>query len=504
MSQSAIADPIAEFVKGRDFRMLIGGDLVGAADDRTAETVNPSTGEVVSEVPDGTAEDIGRAVKAAKKAQPEWEAMGVVGRSEVFAELAKVVEEHEIEFAMLDAVDGGMPFRAMQADIHISVANIRDWPTLVRWHGGRTIPAAPGNIHYTSYKPYGVIGRIIPFNHPFMFAATRILAALIAGNAVVLKPAQQTPLSALAFGEVARQVFPPGVLNIVTGGVEPGDALVTHPEVKRIGFTGSVPTGMKIQQRAATVGIKALSFELGGKNPMIVFPDTDLDEAIEGAIKGMNFGICNGQSCGSCSRVYVHHDIYEDFVARTAEKLERMKVAVAYADEVDMGPLVTEDHYQRVMSFVDAGREEGARLVTGGARPRNGSAPERGFFLSPTLFADVKQEMAIAREEIFGPVIAMAPWSGYNEVIQQANDTELGLTASVWTNDLSLAHNTAERLEAGYVWINDTSIHYWGTPFGGMKNSGLGREESIEEYESYLETKAVHAILKEPGRGLRA
>jgi len=462
------------------------------------ETVDPSTGEVLTEVPEGGAEDVGLAVEAARRAQPEWEALGVAGRAEVFADLARAVEERGDELAMLDAVDGGMPFGAMRVDVKISLANIREWPVLGRWHGGRTIPASPGNVHYTSFKPYGVVGRINAFNHPLMFTLTRPLAALIAGNAVVLKPAHQAPLSSLAIAEIAREVFPPGVFNIVTGGVEPGDALVTHPEVKRLGFTGSARTGMKIQQRAATVGVKALSFELGGKNPMIVFPDVDLEEAVEGALDGMNFGVCTGQSCGSNSRVFVHRDLYEDFLARAGERLEAMKVAPAYDEGVEMGPLVSEDHYRRVMSFVDAGRKEGARLVTGGERPRNGSAPEGGYYLRPTLFADVEPGMAIAREEIFGPVISAFSWDDYEDVISRANDTDLGLTASVWTNDLNLAHKTADRLEAGYVWINDSTTHYWGTPFGGMKNSGLGREESIEEYESYMETKVVHTILKEP------
>jgi acyl-CoA reductase-like NAD-dependent aldehyde dehydrogenase len=297
-------------------------------------------------------------------------------------------------------------------------------------------------------------------------------------------------------------VFPPGVFNIVTGGTEAGDALVTHPDIKRIGFTGSVPTGMKIQQRAATAGIKAVSLELGGKNPMIVFPDVDMDAAVNGAVMGMNFGVCTGQSCGSNSRTYVHRDIYEEFVGRVAERLEAMRVAPAYAQDVDMGPVVSEQHYGRVMGFVRSGREQGARLVTGGEHPGD-AAPEGGYFLRPTLFADVQPEMDIVREEIFGPVMSMAAWDDYEQVIRDANDTTLGLTAGVWTNDISLAHKTADRLEAGYVWINDSSKHFWGMPFGGMKNSGLGREESTEEYESYLELKAVHTILGDPSRSLQ-
>jgi betaine-aldehyde dehydrogenase len=499
MSRGTVAEPVTEIVNGREFKLLIGGELLDAAGGETHETVNPSTGETLTSVPWAGPRDVARAVEAAKQAAPEWEALGLAGRSEVFERFGKAVGDHKDELALLDAVDGGMPFTAMRFDIDISLWNIRDWPTLVRWHGGRTIPASPHGLHYTSYRPYGVAAKIVPFNHPAMFAITRILPALIAGNAVVLKVAPQAPLSALALGEAVREVFPPGVLNIVTGGVESGDALVTHPEIKRISFTGSVAVGMKIQQRAATAGVKALSLELGGKNPMIVFPDVDVDEAVEGALKGMNFGICTGQSCGSNSRVFVHRDIYDEFLTRAGERMAAMKVGPAYADGVDMGPVVSKQHWGRVMSYVDSGREQGARLVTGGGRP-DGDAPADGYFISPTLFADVRPEMRIAREEIFGPVISTAPWDDYEDVIVRANDTDLGLTASVWSNDLSLAHRTAERLEAGYVWINDSSTHYWGTPFGGHKNSGLGREECIEEYESYLEIKAIHTIMRDPAR----
>jgi acyl-CoA reductase-like NAD-dependent aldehyde dehydrogenase len=341
-----------------------------------------------------------------------------------------------------------------------------------------------------------VVARIVPFNHPAMFAITRVLPALIAGNTVVLKPAEQTPLSALALAEIVREVFPPGVFNVISGGIEAGEALVAHPEVKRIAFTGSVPTGMAIQRTAAGAAVKHVSLELGGKNPMIVFPDADLEQAVEGAVMGMNFGVCSGQSCGSNSRVFVHADVYEDFLAKVGERLERISVGAAYAEGTEMGPVVSEAHHRRVLGYMESGREEGARLLTGGGRPAPDAAPEGGFYLRPTLFGDVTAEMKIAREEIFGPVIAAASWSDYDDVIRRANEVDLGLTASVWTNDLTIAHRAADALESGYVWVNDHGPHYWGTPFGGFKNSGIGREECIEEYESYLELKAVHTVMR--------
>jgi acyl-CoA reductase-like NAD-dependent aldehyde dehydrogenase len=490
-------DPVAELVTGHDFKLLIGGDLVDATGGTTLETRNPSTGDVLTSVPSAGLEDVERAYEAAKRAQPGWAALGVEGRAEVFARFGQAIAEHGDRLAMLDAVDGGMPFGEMQVDMLISRSNIRDWPTLVRWHGGRTIPASPGNLHYTSYRPYGVTGRILAYNHPAMFAITRPLGALIAGNAVIVKPAPQVPLSALALGEIIRDVFPPGVFNVLTGGVEAGDAIVTHPGIRRIGFTGSIGTGLKIQQRAATAGVKHVSLELGGKNPMIVFPDADLDRAVDGAVAGMNLVVCAGQSCGSNSRTYVHRDIYEDFVARVGEQLEAMKVAPAYEEGVDMGPVVSEQHLDRVMRLIGSGREQGARLVAGGERP-NGSTPSQGYFVRPTLFADVSLDMDIGRTEIFGPVMALAPWDDIDEVVEKANAVDYGLTAGVWTSDLNAAHRVADRLEAGYVWVNDQARHYFGTPFGGQKNSGIGREECIEEYESYLEQKVVHVVLRDP------
>lgn len=492
MSRLVAPDPVGELVRGHAFRLLIGGDLVDAAEGGTYPTTDPSTGERLVDVPEAGHEDVARAYAAASAAQPDWSAAGIAARAACFERFADLIRADEARLAMLDAIDGGMPFAAMRTDVAIALEHLAGWPALARWHGGRTIPASASGLHYTSYAPYGVVGKILAFNHPALFVITRVLGALIAGNAVVVKPAPQTPLSALAIGELARDAFPPGVLNIVTGGAELGDAIVTHPQIKRIGFTGSAPTGMRIQQRAATVAIKHVSLELGGKNPMIVYPDADLDRAVDGAVRGMNLGVCSGQSCGSNSRTYVHRELYDEFVRRTGERLEAMRLGPAYAEDVDMGPVVSAEHRDRVMAYVRSGREQGARLVTGGEPPDDGG----GYFVAPTLFADVTSGMRIAREEIFGPVMAMAAWDDEERVIADANDTSFGLTASVWTQDLDTAHRTADRLRAGYVWVNDAATHYWGTPFGGMKGSGLGREESLEEYESYLELKAVHVALQ--------
>jgi len=501
MTDTLVQDPIATYVAGHEFKMLIGGRFVDAADGAVAEVRDPSTGAQLTTVPSAGAADVERAVAAAKAAQPAWEALGVAGRAACFARFDALLAEHRERLAMLDAIDCGNPVRAMRIDVDLCHDYVRGWPSLAAAMTGDVIPASPGNLHYTAHRPYGVVGRITAFNHPLMFAATRPLPALIAGNAVVMKPSPDTSLSTLALAELFAEAFPPGVVNIVAGGADAGDTLVTHPDVKRIAFTGSVPTGLLIQRRAAESGsVKHLSLELGGKNAMVVFPDVDVAEAVEGAIFGMNLDVCQGQSCGSNSRVLVHRRIYDEFVSTLASRLADYRVGVAYDEATDVGPLVTPAHRDRVAGYVESGVDEGATLVFGGGRPAG--VPEGGNFLEPTLFADVRPEMRIAREEIFGPVISVFPWDDYDAMIELANAVDLGLTASVWTCDLDVAHKTADRLEAGYVWINDSTRHYFGTPFGGAKNSGIGREESRDELLSYLEQKVVHTRLRDPRAAL--
>jgi betaine-aldehyde dehydrogenase len=491
------ADPVAAYVHGREFRMLIDGKFADAGQAAVIEAIDPSTGQVVGEVPEASPADVAAAVAAAGAAQPAWQALGVDGRGQCFRRFGELLSQRREELAMLDALDSGNPVRAMRIDIDLCLPYLAGWPQLARWLSGEVIPGSADRLHYTSYRPYGVVGRITAFNHPVMFAATRPLPALITGNTVVLKPAPQVSLATLALAQLFAEAFPPGVVNVVTGGAEAGDALVTHPAVKRLAFTGSVPTGLVIQRRAAESGhVKNVSLELGGKNAMVVFPDADVEQAVAGAIFGMNFTTCQGQSCGSNSRVLVHRRSYDEFVARTAEQLRGFTVGVAYDDDTDMGPLVSAQQYERVTRYLEEGVREGATLVTGGEHPPG--APSGGYYMTPAVFADVRGRMTIAREEIFGPVISILPWDDYDQMIELANAVDLGLTASVWTRDLDLAHQTADRLDAGYVWVNDSTIHYFGTPFGGMKDSGIGREEGRDELFSYLETKAVHLRLADP------
>ncbi len=485
-----------DFVADQSFKMLIGGDFVGADEYHGAvtETVDPSTGFVLTRVPEADSGDVHRAVEAAGKAQPSWQALGLEGRAACFARFSKLLKENRERLAMLDAVDCGNPIRAMRIDVDLCEEYLRAYPPMAWGLHGRVHEMNRGGLHYTISRPYGVTGRILAFNHPLLFAVSRALPALIVGNTLLMKPAPQTPLSALALGELFAEAFPPGVVNILSGGATAGDAIVRHPEVKRISFTGSVRTGLAIQRSAAESGhVKHVSLELGGKNAMVVFPDVDVQAAVEGAVFGMNLGVCQGQSCGSNSRLLVHRSIHDEFVEALGARLDRFRVATAYEDEAEMGPLVTQAHFDRVTGYLARGKDEGARLVTGGGRPAD--VPEGGFFMRPAAFDRVERSMTIAREEIFGPVVSVLAWNEFDEMIATANAVELGLTASVWTDDLNLAHKTAELLDAGYVWINDSTVHFVGTPFGGTKDSGTGREESEEELLSFLELKAVNTKL---------
>ncbi|MFC8667648.1 aldehyde dehydrogenase family protein [Streptomyces sp. NPDC057199] len=495
---SVQADPIATHVTGQTFRMLIDGELVEAQKGARAVTWNPNTGSELTEVPEAGPEDVQRAVDAAHRAAPGWESAGLRQRTRCFAKFAELVREHREELAMLDAIDCGNPVDRMRLDIDLSQSYLEGWPALAAAATGKVIPASADGLHYTASRPYGVVGRITAFNHPAMFAISRPLPSLITGNTLVMKCAPQTPLSALRLAELFAEAFPPGVVNVLSGGAEVGDALVTHPQVKRLAFTGSKETGLVIQRRAAESGcVKHVTLELGGKNAMVVFPDSDIDAAVEGAIFGMNFNVCQGQSCGSNSRVLVHSSIHDAFLDCVSARLAAYRVGPAYDEANDMGPVVSREHLKRVNGYIESGVRDGAVLRAGGGRPQG--APTGGFYVEPVVFGEVRPDMAIAREEIFGPVISVLAFDGYEEMLDIANGVDLGLTASVWTHDLDLAHRTAARLDAGYVWINDSSKHFFGTPFGGTKNSGIGREESAEELDSYLESKVVHTRLAQGG-----
>jgi 2-formylbenzoate dehydrogenase len=480
-------------VLDRHWRLLIGGELVAPLARRWVETIDPATEEVVARAPDAGAADVDRAVDAALAAYPGWRRTGPRERAGAIRRLAAVISDNAEELALLDALDGGFPIANMRNDVRWAMDVLElfaDWALELR---GATIPASAEHLHYTLREPYGVVGRIIPYNHPIFFAAAKIAAPLVAGNSVVLKPAEQTPLSALRLGELAAEVLPAGVLNVVAGrGPDSGRALVAHPQVRRLAFIGSDAVGRAIQRDAAAAGVKDVTLELGGKNAMLVLGDADVSKAAAGAVAGMNFVGSAGQSCGSNSRVLVHRDVVAAFTEEVSAALGALRIGSPLDEATQVGPLVSEAQRRRTEEYVAVGQSEGATLRHGGTRP---ASLERGFYFEPTMFADVKPEMRLAQEEVFGPVLAVLTYDSIDEAIQIANDVEYGLTASVWTSDVKTAHTLASALEAGYVWINGSSRHFWGMPFGGMKASGVGREESLEELLSFTQTKSVNVLL---------
>ncbi len=474
----------------RHWRMLVGGELTDAASGATLDVINPADETVVSQIPLGDAADVDAAVDAALAAAPGWAATSITDRARALTSLADAIEEHGEELAWIDTIDNGSPITVMRNDFRIAVDQLRYFAGLALQLRGETIPMANRNaLDFTVRDPFGVVGRIIPWNHPLMFAAGRIAAPLLAGNTVVLKPAEATSVSALRLGELARDIVPAGVLNIVPGlGGVVGERLVTHPGVPRIAFTGSGTVGRRIQAQAAGVAVKTVTLELGGKNPLVIFEDADLDKAIDGAISGMNF-TWQGQSCGSTSRMLVHRSVYDHVITEVGRRMNQMRLGDPTLTTTDVGPLVSETHYRKVTGYIQAGLSDPAlELIAGGKIP---GGP--GYFVPPTLFSAPSGSAGpLFTEEIFGPVLVAAPFDTYEEAITEANASPYGLTASVWTTNLHTAMAAARDLQAGYLWVNASAAHLPGAAFGGVKNSGLGREESIEELQGYTQAKNVY------------
>lgn len=479
----------------RASKMLIGGELVESESGEWLDSINPATEELIGRFPAGTERDVARAVDAAGKAWPEWNAAGVAARGEALRKFARLMQERADELLEVEVRDTGNTIVPMRGDVRIGAEGLNYYAGIGYELKGESIPASTGNLHFTVREPYGVVGRIVPFNHPVMFATARSAAALMAGNAVVVKPPETASLSALVLSEIAREALPPGVFNIVTGtGAGAGAPIVRHPAVKRIAFIGSVPTGMAIQRMAAEVAVKHVTLELGGKNPMIVFPDCDSAAIIDAAITGMNFS-WQGQSCGSTSRLLLHESIHDQVVEGLVERINAIRVGDPMDEASQMGAINSKGQYDKVLNYIEVAKAGGAKLLAGGYRPE-GPGFEKGFWVRPTLFSNVTQDMRIANEEVFGPILSVMKWSTLDEAIAIANATDLGLTASIWTSNIDDALAAARRVQSGYIWINTVGPHYPALNYGGFKNSGTGREEGLEEMLSYTEQKAFNIALR--------
>jgi len=488
-----VAPEVQQFIRGRTRRMLIDGKWVEAASGKTFSTDDPATEEPLAEVPAGDKEDVDRAVRAARRAfeSGPWRRMTPSERGRALWKLADLIERHAEEFAQLETLDNGKPLSvARVADIPLVVDHFRyyaGWATKVE---GETIPVSiPGQrfLNYTLREPVGVIGQIIPWNFPLLMVAWKLGAALACGNTVVLKPAEQTPLSALRLGELLDEAgIPPGVVNIVTGfGETAGAAIAAHPDLDKVAFTGSTEVGREIM-RAAAGNLKRVSLELGGKSPNIVFADADLDEAAVGAASAIYFN--HGQCCCAGSRLFIEQKAYDKIMPKLIEFSEQIKLGPGMDPSTQMGPLVSSDQYKRVTGYLAAGKQEGAKVLTGGGRPKELS---KGYFVKPTVFGDVRADMKVTREEIFGPVVCAIPFKDPEEVVASGNDTTYGLAAAVWTRDIQKAHRMAEAMRAGTVWINCYNVFDAASPFGGYKQSGFGREMGKAALELYTQVKSV-------------
>jgi aldehyde dehydrogenase (NAD+) len=468
--------------------LFIDGQWVEALSGATFRTINPATEEPITDVAEGRAEDIDRAVHAARRAfaSGPWPAMAPADRARILWTIGDLLEARAAEIAALESIDSGKTItEASRVDVPLAADCFRYFAGFATKIEGETIPVRAPCLNYTLREPIGVIGQIIPWNFPILLAAWKVAPALAAGNTIVLKPAEQTPLTALRLADLAREAgLPPGVLNVVPGfGPAAGAALVEHPGVDKIAFTGSTSVGSEIMRRAAPT-LKRLTLELGGKSPNVVFADADLDAAVRGATNGIFYN--KGEVCTAGSRLFLEEAVHDAFLDRLQAHTAKLKQGDPLDPKTRLGPQVSDTQMRRVLTYVDKGRSEGARLVSGGSR-----APGRGYFVQPTIFADVRPEMTIAREEIFGPVLSVIRFRDADDVVRAANDTVYGLAAAVWTRDIKKAHRAARLLQAGTVWINTYGLYDSAMPFGGYKQSGFGRELGRHGLEEYTQTKSV-------------
>ncbi|HJZ92380.1 MAG TPA: aldehyde dehydrogenase family protein [Gemmataceae bacterium] len=481
------AAPPAAKPKVRQTRLMINNEWVDASDGGTFDTYNPATGEVIAKVAHATAKDVDAAVRVARKAVETgpWSRMDAADRGRLMYKLADRIDKEAGELTALESLNSGKTIRDSRGDLEGVSNTIRYYAGWADKVEGKTVPVRGNFLSYTLRQPVGVVGQIIPWNFPLLMLAWKWGPALACGNAIVMKTAEQTPLSAMRVAELAVEVgFPPGVINLLAGhGETTGQAMVVHPDIDKIAFTGHVDTARLIQKNAAPT-LKRMTFELGGKSPNVIFADADLDQAVEGAFHAIYFHC--GQCCTAGSRLFVERKVHKEFVQRLAAEAKKRRIGDPLDETTEQGPQVSQEQMDKILGYVQSGQKQGAKLLVGGER-----VGKSGFFVSPTIFDDVKDDMEIAKDEIFGPVVGVLPFETMDEVIERANSTYYGLAAGVWTRDVNKAHTYAKRVKAGTVWVNCYHVVDTTTPFGGFKMSGQGRENGEAALEHYTETKTV-------------
>ena len=476
----------------REYKLFIDGQWVDSQSGKTFKTPNPATGETLAEVAEADKADIDKAVAAARRAfEGKWSKLSARDRGRLLYRLSQLIEQHAAEMAELETADNGKPIKeSLYVDLPQVVENFEyfaGWATKIE---GETIPVPGRMFNYTLREPLGVCGQIIPWNFPLLMAAWKLAPALAAGNTVVLKPAEQTPVGAMELAKLIQEAgFPEGVVNIVPGyGETAGAALAAHPGIDKIAFTGSTEVG-KLIARAAADNLTRVSLELGGKAPNIVFADSDLEQAVAGAMMGIFYN--QGQVCCAGSRLFVEESVKDNFLSKLSDRAAKINVGDPMNKATQMGPQVSEEQLNRIKGYVDIARAEGATVVTGGESPRFDGAFEKGYFFSPTIFSEVQNSMRVAQEEIFGPVVSVITFKDEDDLIKQANDTIYGLSAGIWTRDITRAHRFAKEIKAGVVWINTFNMFNAASPFGGYKQSGYGREMGRHALELYTQVKSV-------------
>lgn len=482
---------------GRELELFINNEFVRPSSGQWFDDVDPATGEVVAHVAEADADDVDRAVQAAKAAmRGPWGRMSTSERCELLEAVADRIDARREEFLAAEIADTGKPVStASRIDIPRGAANFRIFAHILRGSGSQSYwqdtPDGQGALNYVVREPLGVVGVICPWNLPLLLMTWKVAPALASGNAVVVKPSEETPATATLLGDVMREVgVPAGVYNVVHGfgPGSAGEALVEHPDIAAITFTGETGTGKAIMANAAS-RIKKVSFELGGKNPAIIFPEADFERAVAGTMRSV-FANC-GQVCLCSERVYVHRSIFDRFVEALAQGAQHLVMGDPYGEATAMGPLISRAHRDKVLSYYELAREEGAEVVTGGGVPQIGAPHDGGFFIEPTILTGLDEQARCVREEIFGPVCHIQPFDDEDEAVAMANDTDYGLAAAIWTQDVSRAHRVARRVNAGLVWINDWFLRDLRTPFGGVKLSGLGREGGTYSLNFYSELKNI-------------